>query len=130
MNALAVQMLMPLSPDGQMENLFTVLEAVAPDLPTLVQRYAAPSGMVVQDRAIAVRNQREPKHYLLSILRIESDTYMAALNDVTQTVVNEQDRTSGSALASCARRPGGDSHRDPSRHRQRHHGHGNSHRNP
>jgi signal transduction histidine kinase len=90
MNALAVQMLMPLSPDGQMENVFTVLEGVAPDLPTLVQRYAAPSGMVVQDRAITVRNQREPKHYSLSILRIEGDTFMAALNDVTRTVVNEQ----------------------------------------
>jgi len=90
MNALAVQMLMPLSPDGQMENVFTVLGEVAPDLPTLVQGYAAPSGMIVQDRAITVRNQREPRHYSLSILRIEGDTYMAALNDVTQTVVSEE----------------------------------------
>jgi signal transduction histidine kinase len=90
MNALAVQMLMPLSPDGQMENVFTVLGEVAPDLPTLVQGYAAPSGMIVQDRAITIRNQREPRHYSLSILRIEGDTYMAALNDVTQTVVSEE----------------------------------------
>lgn len=90
MNALAVKMLMPLSSDGQMENFFTVLEKVAPDLATLVQGYAAPSGMIVQDRAINVRNRREPRHYSLSILRIEGDTYMAALSDVTQTVVNEE----------------------------------------
>jgi hypothetical protein len=88
MNALAVQMLMPLSRDGQMENLFTVLAEAAPDLSTLVQGYTARSGMIVQDRAITVRNQREPRHYSLSILRIEGDTHMAALSDVTQTVVN------------------------------------------
>jgi signal transduction histidine kinase len=88
MNALAVQMLMPLSRDGQMENVFTALEEVAPDLSTLVQGYTARSGMIVQERAITVRNQRVPRHYSLSILRIEGDTHMAALSDVTQTVVN------------------------------------------
>ena len=90
MNALAVQMLMPLSRDGQMANVFTVLKEVAPDLPVLVQQYSARSGMIVQDRAVTIRNQSGPRHYSLSILRIEGDTHMATLSDVTQTVVNEE----------------------------------------
>ncbi|HEY0793221.1 MAG TPA: HAMP domain-containing sensor histidine kinase [Chthoniobacterales bacterium] len=90
MNALAVQMLMPLASDGHIDNLFTVLAESVPDLSTLVQGYGPPFGTIVQDRQFSVRGEPEPRHYALSILRIGGDTFMATLSDVTQAVLNEE----------------------------------------
>ena len=89
MNALAVQMLMPLSRGGQLENLFQVLAPVAPDLPQIVAAYAADSGNIVQDRRLRVTVGTAERHYSLNLLRVGGDTYMAVVSDVTQVVLNE-----------------------------------------
>lgn len=89
MNAVAVQMLMPLVRDAQMENLFQVLAQVAPDLPQIVAAYAADSGSIVQDRRLRVTAGSAERHYSLNLLRVEGDTYMAVVSDVTQLVLNE-----------------------------------------
>jgi len=89
MNALAVQLLMPLARDGQMENLFQVLDSVAPDLPQIVAVSTVDSGNVVQDRRLRVMVGGAERHYSLNLLRVEGDTYMAVVSDVTQVVLNE-----------------------------------------
>jgi len=89
MNALAVQLLMPLTRDGQMENLFHVLAPVAADLAQIVSAYTADSGNIVQDRRLRVRVSGAERHYSLNLLRVKGDTYMAVVSDVTQVVLNE-----------------------------------------
>lgn len=89
MNALAVQLLMPLAHDGQMENLFHVLASVAPDLAQVVATSTADSGNLVQDRRLRVRVGGAERYYSLNLLRVEGDSYMAVVSDVTQVVLNE-----------------------------------------
>lgn len=90
MNALAVQLLMPLVSGGQMDNLFHVLAAVAPDLPETVAAYPHDSGTLVQDRRLRIAAGGSERHYALSLLRVERDTYMAVVSDVTQVVLSEE----------------------------------------
>ena len=47
-NPLGAQLLMPLSRDGCLANLFTALSGVAPDLQHSLQTFEAPQGMVVE----------------------------------------------------------------------------------
>lgn len=89
MNALAVQLLMPLASDGQMENLFHVLASAAPDLSKKVAAFTGDSGAIEKNRRLRVRVGDAERHYSLNLLRVEGDTYMAAVNDITQVVLNE-----------------------------------------
>jgi signal transduction histidine kinase len=90
MNALGVQLLIPLARDGLVDNLFQVLGCVAPDLPQLVADYTSSTGPVLKDRLLRVTVGGAPRHYSLSILRLEIDTYMATVQDVTQSVILEE----------------------------------------
>ncbi len=89
MNALGVQLLMPLARGGQLDNLFKVLATEAPDIARLVAEFREPSGVIVPDRLLRVTAGGATRHYSLNLIRVEGDSYMAALSDVTQSVQNE-----------------------------------------
>lgn len=89
MNALAVQLLMPLARGGALDNFFEVLGGIAPDLAAVVAAYSGESGEIVRDRVLLVPLGKVTRHYSLTLLRVEGDTYMASLSDVTQAVANE-----------------------------------------
>ncbi|HEY0139189.1 MAG TPA: ATP-binding protein, partial [Nannocystis sp.] len=68
---------------------FHALVDVAPDLRHAVATYAPPSGPVVRGRVLHVAAGALRRHYSLDVIRIDRDTYMAALADVTEAVDNE-----------------------------------------
>lgn len=89
LNAVAAQLLMPIARRGQLDNLFHALADVAPDLRQAVADYSPPSGPVVRGRVLHVAAGAVRRHYSLDVIRIDRDTYMAALGDVTEAVDNE-----------------------------------------
>ena len=89
LNAVAAQLLMPIARHGQLDNLFDALADVAPDLRRAVADYTPLSGPVVRGRVLPVAAGAVRRHYSLDVIRIDPDTYMAALADVTEAVDNE-----------------------------------------
>ena len=95
-NPISAQLLMPLSRDGALDNLFTVLENVAPELRLLTAEFAAPHGMVCDALRIPLAGngsgdaRADPKTLSLSLLKLDDARLMAVLGDVTQAVRRER----------------------------------------
>jgi diguanylate cyclase (GGDEF)-like protein/PAS domain S-box-containing protein len=92
-NPLSAQLLMPLSRDGGLDNIFTALESVAPELRYLSTRSAAPQGIVCDGLRIqvnaGVRGKSDPQVLALSLLKLDS-RLMAVISDVTLQIKNER----------------------------------------
>ena len=86
-NAVSAQLLMPLSPDASLDNLFNALETVAPDLRQLIARFDPPRGMVCDARHIALpaneRHASAPEMLSLSILKLDGSRLIAVISDIT-----------------------------------------------
>jgi len=94
-NPLCSQLLMPLSRDGDLSNLYTALESVAPDLRSRVQAFDGTHGMVCEGwqlRLAAVPQQKVGRRILsLTLLKLDDQRLMAVLGDVTQSVQRERE---------------------------------------
>ena len=89
-NPMAAQLLMPLSPLGDLGNLFDALQGVAPQLRALVDGTTA-DGIVVEDLRIALPpGPGTPQMLALNLMRLDSATLMASLADVSNTVERER----------------------------------------
>ena len=90
-NPISAQLLMPLSRDGSLDNLFTALEGVAPDLRHLVADHAGP-GMVCDAMQLRLdaAGRSEPKTLSLSLLKLDDNRLMAVIGDVTEAVRRER----------------------------------------
>ena len=93
-NPISAQLLMPLSRDGGLNNLFTALEGIAPELRHKVRDFAAPCGMICDGLRLqlsaGVRGKSDPQILSLSLLKLDSTRLMALLSDVTQQVKREK----------------------------------------
>ena len=93
-NPVSAQLLMPLSADGNLCNLFTVLAGVAPDLQHRCAAFAAPHGLVCDALRIqlhaGMRGKSEPQMLSLSLLKLDAQRLMAVLGDITQQVRRER----------------------------------------
>ena len=89
-NPLSAQLLMPLSRDGELTNLFDALESVAPDLRNRVSTFCQPHGMVCDALRIQIgpdaRGKFQPQMLSLSLLKLDQDRLMAVLSDITRQV--------------------------------------------
>lgn len=86
LNPLAAQLLMPLSQDGGLSNLFHALAPVAPDLHLLCRNFPAPHGQVCEDARIHLHadgGASGPQVLSLSMLKLDAGRLMAVLNDIT-----------------------------------------------
>jgi predicted signal transduction protein with EAL and GGDEF domain len=94
LNPKSAQLLMPLSRDGRLDNLFTVLEGVAPQLRTLVAAFTEPSGVVCDSvrihTAATAAGQAPPQVISVSLLKLEGLRLMAVFSDVTLETLREQ----------------------------------------
>jgi diguanylate cyclase (GGDEF)-like protein/PAS domain S-box-containing protein len=94
-NPLCAQLLMPLSRDGDLSNLFTALEGVAPDLRSRVQAFEGPHGLVCEGWQL--RLAASPSHKVgrrilaLTLLKLDEQRLMAVLADVTESVQRERE---------------------------------------
>jgi len=94
LNPMSAQLLMPLSRDCMLENLFTVLGVVAPELRTLAGKHQDLNGVICEDVRINLA-PREAGNSLsrvlsISLLRLDECRLMAVLSDVTLQVRREQ----------------------------------------
>ena len=101
-NPISAQLLMPLSPDGDLTNLFAALEGVAPDLRLQCEQYSRPQGMVFEGLHIHLRTSREqnprpgaqarpaPQILSLTLLKLDDTRLMAVIQDVTAEVRRER----------------------------------------
>ena len=99
MNPVAAQLLMPLSADASLDNLFTALETVAPDLRHLCDDFAAPQGIVCDGKYLHVRGAAQGRAdgrnaarvLSLSVVKLGEARLMAVLGDVTEQVRRERE---------------------------------------
>lgn len=94
-NPLCAQLLMPLSRDGGLANLFAALEDVAPDLRHRADSFTEPSGSICDGLQLHVDTTRsgrkETQVLSLSLFKLDTTRLMAVLNDVTQAVRRERE---------------------------------------
>ncbi|HUD35221.1 MAG TPA: diguanylate cyclase [Variovorax sp.] len=94
-NPLCAQLLMPLSRDGGLANLFVALQDVAPDLRHRADAFTDASGMICDAMHLhvdAVRCGRKEAQVLsLSLLKLDAERLMAVLGDATQAVRRERE---------------------------------------
>jgi len=95
-NPMSAQLLMPLVPDGNLLNLFDVLESAAPQLRAMAAGFSAPTGVVCEALRIALpagAARGAPAQTLeLSLLKLDDGSLMVSLSDATLAVQQEQQR--------------------------------------
>jgi diguanylate cyclase (GGDEF)-like protein len=95
LNPMSSNLLMPLVRDGSMDNLFTVLQGVAPQLRGLAERFAEPSGSVCEGLRLHLGESATPgapQWLSLSVLKLDPTRLMAVVTDATHEVEREQER--------------------------------------
>ena len=94
LNPMSAQLLMPLSADGNLDNLLTVLGSVAPELPRLLAAFAEPAGVVCDGMRIGLGARagtaNAPQVLSISLLKVDGARLMAVLTDVTLEAQREQ----------------------------------------
>ncbi|WP_046113782.1 sensor domain-containing diguanylate cyclase [Aquincola tertiaricarbonis] len=94
-NPLCAQLLMPLSPDGELCNLFTALGELAPDLAHRARGFEQPHGVICDAMQLQVRPRdggRQAAAVLsLTLLKLDAERLMAVLADVTQQVRRDRE---------------------------------------
>jgi len=86
-NPAAAQLLMPLAPACDMSNIYTVFAAMAPDLRARIDGFRAPVGQICDQLQLAVPGTRSV--LTLSINKIDPDTLMAVIQDITRVIEQE-----------------------------------------
>ena len=94
-NPMSAQLLMPLSNDGALDNLFAVLKDVAPGLRAQVRAFAQPSGVVCEALRIPVAVPAAdagagPEVLSFSLMKLDANRLMAVLSDVSLETRREQ----------------------------------------
>lgn len=93
-NPLSAQLLMPLSRDGSLSNLFAALEHVAPELRNLVAGFSEPSGTICDGFRIQLNagtpGSDDATILAISLIRLDAERLMAVLSDVTLQVRRER----------------------------------------
>jgi len=102
LNPMASQLLMPLAPEGDLDNLFTVLQPYAPHLAQLCATFQPTHGVICDGHRVPLRASlsagNAPAVLSLGLLKIDGGRFMAVLTDVSQEARREQRQ-----LASAAR---------------------------
>ena len=94
MNPMGSRLLMPLSHDGNLENLFDVLRQVAPQLRELAQSFEPNSGAVCESIRFTLdedsRSAKVQKHLSISVQKLDPGCLMIMISDATLEVEREQ----------------------------------------
>jgi len=93
-NPIAAQLLMPLSRDGSLDNLFTALQDVEPELRYLTESFGKPHGTVCDSLRVqlsaGVRGVSDPRILSLTLLKLDENRLMAVLTDVSQQMKRDR----------------------------------------
>lgn len=93
-NPISAQLLMPISRDGDLTNLFSALEPVAPELRHLCANFSERYGMVCDALRIQINagvpGKSDPQILSLTLLKLDESRLMAVLNDISLQVKRER----------------------------------------
>lgn len=87
MNPMAAQLLMPLSPRGELSNLFDVLQQAIPDLRSIAMRPAGPRRVLCEGRRFQTETAGGRQHHgvlALSLFKGDGGRLSAVVHDATQ----------------------------------------------
>ena len=94
LNPLSSGLLMPLAAHGELSNLFTVLEGVAPDLRHRVAAFGEPYGYICEAVQLVVSadtvQKPQPQTLSISLLKLDDSRLMAVLSDISEQVRRER----------------------------------------
>jgi diguanylate cyclase (GGDEF)-like protein/PAS domain S-box-containing protein len=94
MNPLCAQLLMPLSVDGGLDNLFDALEQVAPELRNMVSTFPAAYGTVCDSQRVQISagipGKVDARMLSVSLLKLDAKRLMAVISDISQVVKRER----------------------------------------
>ena len=106
LNPMSSSLLMPLARDGNLDNLFGVLDAVAPELRQMTALFAEPAGVICESFRIDLGaiddGHPRPQYLSVSLLKLDAGKLMAVLADATAEAQREKD-TIARRLSSAAR---------------------------
>ncbi len=90
-NAFSAMMLMPLSRNGMLSNLFEVLDPVLPALRAHIEAFGPAHGLVCDNLRLDLNAHCEPlKVAALRVIRMDTERVMVVITDVTDQVLAEQ----------------------------------------
>ena len=106
LNPMASSLLMPLASDAGLDNLFDVLDTVAPQVKQLASGFGEPSGVVCEALRVPLEQAftapGAPRVLSISLLKLDPQRLMAAITDATLEMQREQE-TLRRRLRSAAR---------------------------
>ncbi|MGV7211395.1 diguanylate cyclase [Oxalobacteraceae bacterium A2-2] len=94
LNPVSAQLLLPVSRDGGLDNLFDALSGLAPDLRQRCAAHAAAHGTVcdaLRLHAPGEPGQREARVLSLTVLKLDQSRLMAVLSDITEQERRERE---------------------------------------
>ncbi|SFD67113.1 putative bifunctional diguanylate cyclase/phosphodiesterase [Massilia yuzhufengensis] len=98
LNPMASNLLMPVARSSGLDNLFTVLAPIAPQLPELALAFTEPSGVICEGlRATLPPDMTAPggpQVLAISLMKLDAERLMAVITDATLEVQREQETLS------------------------------------
>jgi len=95
LNPMASNLLMPLARDGGLDNLFSVLNGVAPQVKAMADAFAQPSGVVCDALRVPLGDAHHapgvPQVLSLSLMKLDPERLMLAITDATLDIQREQE---------------------------------------
>ncbi len=90
MNPVASALLLSITPADTLQNIYTGLTPLVPELPDVVARFAGPAGIILDQQWLTACAGGKAIVLSLSVNQIKHDVYMAVLTDVTRLANQEQ----------------------------------------
>src|SRR4051794_28758969 len=92
LNPVSSRLMMPLSRDGTLDNLYAVLQGVVPQLRALVDAHAADTGVVCEGIRFASNGGEggRPQVLSISLMKLDAARLMVTLTDVTVEAERER----------------------------------------
>ncbi len=95
LNPMASNLLMPLASDEGLDNLFALLESVAPQVKALADAFGQPSGVVCDALRVPLGDGQHapgaPQVLSISLMKLDPERLMAAITDATLEMQREQE---------------------------------------
>lgn len=90
LNPTAASLLLPGAPDGVLENIYTVMGTLLPDLHERVSDFVASAGNIIDQLRLETSTGEKQLVLSLTVNRISDSVYMALLENVTKIAAQER----------------------------------------
>lgn len=93
-NPLSAQLLLPISPDADLSNLFMIMESIAPELKSMCDSFTKKRGQICDSLRVqltaGIPGKEDPKILAFSLLKLDINRIMAVISDISLLVKREK----------------------------------------